>query len=290
MKLEINTVRIPLAAMALALVAAIVLPALSAQQPPQQPPPGAGVKSQPGQAQRGQPLPGDASGPRMPAGEPGKARIVVPADTPIGGKVLKMEAVLQTPIRPVPGEQPSREEARAIKPSGGGGQRDPKALEALSGSHLQLVLRVTEGGEAEVVSAAEVPGPAPLTTEPLGDYAYEVTEGETTVAVQALPDPFEMRSFSPPGKELGHHIERAKAATVAVDLPLPKDDAAVNRLGVNLIKLEPGRTLEKVDVAELARLKQEKRVRVISTLPAARMAPQLRDKTVPLNKVIAPPQ
>lgn len=287
MKIESNTVRLPLAALALAILA---LPALSAQQPPQQPPPGAGVKSRPGQAQRGQPLPGDASGPRMPAGEPGKARIVVPADTPIAGRVLKMEAVLQTPIRPVPGEQPSREEARAIKPSGGGGQSGRKALELPPGSHLQLVLRVTEGGEAEVVSAAEVPGPAPLTTEPLGDYAYEVTEGERTVAVQALPDPFELRAFSPPGKELGHHISRAKTATVAVDVPLPKDDAAIGRLGVNLIKLEPGRTIQKVDAAELVRLKQEKRVRVISTLPAARMAPQLRDRTVPLNKVIAPPQ
>jgi hypothetical protein len=225
----------------------------------------------------------------MPAGEPGRAKVVAPAETPVEGRMLRMEEALRA--RPAAtNEQPSVEAAKALKPSGGGGQKGRPVPEAVSGSHLQVVLRVTESGEAEVVSAAEVPGPAALTDEPLGMYAYEVTEGENTLAVQALPDPFELRSFSPPGKQMGHHLERAKVATVAVQVPLPRADARLDRIGLNLIKLEPARTLEKVDAAEVGRLRQEKRVRVLVSVPAAKLAPQVRRMVVPLEKVVQPPQ
>jgi hypothetical protein len=284
MKAEFKTVCFPLAALVLASLTAT--PAGLFAQPPQ----GTGSQSRPGQAQPGQPLSEDASGPRMPGGEPGRGRIEAPQDTLIGGKRLKMEEVLRARPQPVSGEQPSLEAAKALKPSGGGGQIGRRAGRNEAGSHLQLVLRVTESGESEVVSAAEIPGPAPLNAEPLGVYAYEITEGDRTVAVQALPDPFELRAFSPPDTAKGHHIERAKVATITVDVPLSRADAAMDRVGVNLIKLEPGREVQKVDITELVRLKQENRVRVLSTLPASKLAPQMRQKVVPLEKVVEPPQ
>lgn len=286
MKLERTIRRFPLAAPALGLLAAAFLssPFLSAQQPP----PDAGKQSQNGEPQPGQPIGAAPAGPAMPGGEPGKAALLAPQEAPVAGKVSRMEDALKATARPVGTEQPTFQAAQALRPSGGGGQKGRPAAPEVAGSHLQLVLQVNSDGGAEVASAAEVPGPAPLNDEPLGDYLYEVTDGGTTLAVQALPDPFEVRSFSPPGTTKGHHFARAKSATIVVQVPLPQADAGVERIGLNLIKLEPGEAPETVDLTSFARLRQENRVRVLATVPAAQLAPQIRLKAVSLDKVIQP--
>lgn len=289
MNIQRATRRFPLAALALGLLAVAPLSSpflLSAQQPPAD----AGKQSQNGEAQPGQPIAATPSGPSMPGGEPGKAAILAPQEAPVAGKVLKMEDALKAAVQPAGAEQPTFQATQALRASGGGGQKGRPAAAAAVGSHLQLVLQVSEGGEAEVVSAAEVPGPAPLNDEPLGDYVYEVTEGDATLAVQALPDPFETRSFSPPGTNKGHHIGRVKSVTIVVQVPLPQADARLDRIGLNLIKLEPGSRVETIDRATLARLRQENRVRVLATVPTAKLVPQIRLKAVSLDKVIGPPQ
>jgi hypothetical protein len=143
-----------------------------------------------------------------------------------------------------------------------------------------VVLRVTEGGGSEVVSALEVPGPAPLTEEPAGDFLYEVSEDTKTVVAQALPDPFEVRSFSMPGSPPGHHFSRAKEATIVVKVPQRTLDSPLEKLSVKLLRVKPGEPVERINAETLGRLKQANRLQTIVTVPAAKLAPGIRQKAL----------
>ncbi len=263
----------------------------------QEPPPDAGAQSKQGEAQPGQPISAPATGVPMPGDEPVRMQgtPAAPVLAPVAGKILTMDEALRAASAAMSAtapaaEQPSFAAAKALRPSGGGGQKGRLAAEAVAGSHLQLVLHVSASGEIDLASAAEVPGPAPLNDEPLGNFAYVVKDGESTLAVQGVPDPFELRAFSPPGTQRGHHFERAKNATVVVQVPLPRSDARIERLGVSLVELSPDQALSKIDASELARLERTSRIRVLATLPAATLAPQIRQRALPLERVIEPPR
>lgn len=256
-------------------VAGVQLPSLLAQQSGGPRP--AGRQSQGVQDQTGA-VAERPSGAPMP-GEPGKPVPPIQA-VPIGGKVLKMEDTLKALPPVTPGEQPTLAAATNLKASGGGGQKDPKAVRVAGGKHLHVVLRVTEAGGSEVVSAVEVPGPAPLTGEPAGDFVYVVSEDSKTVVAQALPDPFEMRSFSIGGSPAGHHFSRAKEATVVVKVPQRTLDSPLEKLSVTLLRIKPGAPIERIDAQTIGRLKQANRLQTVVSVPAAKLAPQIRQKAL----------
>lgn len=205
------------------------------------------------------------------------------AAVPLMGKIEKMEEHLARGPVVVEGmKQEPVEAGQAMEPYQGKGQQQRKeGAEVRAGanqSHLRLVLRVTEGGTSEVISATEIPGPAALSDLPAGNYLSEVVSGGETVAVQAIPDPFEIHSFNgPPGTpEEKHHFERVKIATVLVDLPGVGLATNLEGYAVRFYKLKPGPNLERVNPETFQKLKQENRLEMQIEVPGARLAPEVR--------------
>src|SRR5437016_2601108 len=124
-----------------------------------------------------------------------------PVATAINGKTLRMEEALKTsPKVPAEGKlQPKLDLAQAENPKVGSGEQKPRmeAEPKPAGSHLELVLKVTSEGGAEVVSAKELPGPAVSSQSGPGQWVYAVFSGDKAIKAQGIPDPFEMRSFAP---------------------------------------------------------------------------------------------
>lgn len=130
-----------------------------------------------------------------------------------------------------------------------------------AGSHLRLVVRVTQSGFAEVIAATEVSGEAVLSDEARGDFVYEVAVGGRTLVAQGVIDPFERRSFPGPdgSPQQGHHFDREETATLVVKVP---DAGGVRKaaavLTVRLYKLKSGTaSMEKIDSTQLERLKRD---------------------------------
>jgi hypothetical protein len=150
---------------------------------------------------------------------------------------------------------------------------------------------VTAEGKAEVVRATEVPGELILDDQPSGNFIYEAARGEKTVAVQAIPDPFERRSFTDlagPHKGEGHHIERAKSADVIIKVPNTNLTNAGN-LSLRLFKIKPGgRPIERIDVATVDAVKQAKGLETHFELVPETVASQIK-KVGKKLEVHAPP-
>lgn len=179
--------------------------------------------------------------------------------------------------------------ALAMKPPQGKGQQQKRA-EGPPGkvevppeapqSHLRLVLRVTEGLTPEVVSATELDGPAVLSDAPTGDFLSEVVSQGRTIAVQALPDPFEIHSFGgPPGTPYEkHHFERVKTATILVDVPRTGLETNLEGLALRFYKIKPGPNLERINPEVLQKLKEENRLDMRIEVPGSLLAPGVRLK------------
>jgi hypothetical protein len=244
--------------------------------------PGTGQEKQskPGELQHN-PKPQRLSrGPRMDPARPLAAM-------PVSGKIEKMEEQLAHPLEVGPGnKQPNVDLAQAANPPQGGGeqQKRPSPGASPAKSHLHLVLRITESGPAEVVSATEVPGEAVLSDAPTSSFVYEVTSNGRTLAAQALPDPFEIRSFPPlDTPQQGHHIERAKTATIIVKVPQTSlASATLDKMTVRLYKVKPGAPIEKVNPAVLKKLRQENRLETRLVIPASTLGPAIRQKGLQL--------
>ncbi len=148
-----------------------------------------------------------------------------------------------------------------------------------SESYLSIVMRVRSDGTSQVVSATEIPGPAPVSEEPKGDFLYEVQLGGRAVAVEALPDPFEAHAFGgPPGTpEALHHFERQEAATVVIKVPKAGLDSSLEDLSFQLFKLEGGAPLEKVNPQVLEQLKRSRYLRSLVRSAPQTLAPQIRE-------------
>jgi hypothetical protein len=206
------------------------------------------------------------------------------AAVPLMGKIEKMEEHLaRGPVVEGMKQEPV-EAGQAMEPYQGKGQQQRKegteVRAETNQSHLRLVLRVTEAGTSEVISATEIPGPAALSDLPAGNYLSEVVSAGETVAVQAIPDPFEIHSFNgPPGTpEEKHHFERVKTATVLVDLPGVGLATNLEGYAVRFYKLKPGPNLERVNPETFQKLKQENRLEMQSEVPGARLAPEVRSR------------
>lgn len=199
----------------------------------------------------------------------------------INGRIEKMDAILARPTPTQPGrKQANVDKARAEYPSMGSGlQKHSIRSSRLAASHLHLVLRISEAGAAEVVSATEVPGEAVISDAAPGDFVYEIMEAGRSVAIHAFPDPFEIRSFSgPEGTDRqGHHITRAKTATIVVKVPNVKlASPNLNRINIQLYKIRPVVALEKMDATVLGKLKQENQIERRINIDLGKLAPQIR--------------
>ena len=228
-----------------------------------------------------------ATGPQMEpipygAAPSGAAKI----QPPPSGDIKTMEAELARSPQGVSGnKQPDFDAKVAERPGQGAGPQKGKDRQTPSASHLHVVLRISDTGSIEVLSAVEVPGDAIMSDEPVGDFVYEVTVGEQTVAVQALPDPFEMRSFSPEGTpQQGHNIERAKKATIVVKVPgMSATSARLNTVAVRLYKIKPGARIDKINPSVLQRLREDKKVEMRFNVTSAQLGPQIRAKVRKLS-------
>jgi hypothetical protein len=209
----------------------------------------------------------------------GAARI----QPPPSGDTKTMEAELALSPQAVSGnKQPDFNAKVAERPGQGAGpQKGQDRRTPSAASHLHLVLEISDTGSVEVLSAVEVSGDAILSDEPAGDFVYEVRVGERTVAVQALPDPFEMRSF--PGPEgtpqQGHNLERAKKATIVVKVPrMTATSALLNTVAVRLYKIKPSAQIDKINTSVLQKLRQDKKLEMRFNITSSQLGPQIREK------------
>jgi hypothetical protein len=208
-----------------------------------------------------------------------------PAPTLVKGKAVRMEDALKTPTRALEGKrQPKLEPEKAENPTKGKGPQEIKKSEAPpAGTHLQLLVRLSAGGGAEVVSAKDVPGPAPDSSGFPGQWLYAVSSGDKTLATRGIPDPFEMRSFAPPeGSPIegqGHHIEQAKTALVQVAVPAVRlSSPEIDRLSLQFYKIKAGPPVFHVDPEIFQKLKREERLELQNRVPATSLSRQIRSK------------
>ena len=155
--------------------------------------------------------------------------------------------------------------AEARSPRQGQGPQVGRVTQASgAGSYLNLVLRVTDGSGAEVVDATEHPGTVVLADNAEGAYIQEVTLGGKTVAVEAIADPFEIRSFPPRGQDpehgQGHAFSRARSVVIAVRAPgVTLRSAAAADVGFALYRAKE-QLHGKLDAGVLEQLKREGKV------------------------------
>lgn len=199
------------------------------------------------------------------------------------------EAVLQTAVGPylpktfAAAAQQSTPEDERMPGDDAMKQNDPQTEMSSdqpgADGHVHLVIRLTNAGEVTVLSATELAGQAVLRPPQMSRFGYEVTRGNETVAVEALPeDPFVVRSFPDPVGGRGHHFDRANEATIAVKVPsmsvsLLGDAAQAVGLRVYELAQEPN------DAAPLAAFDAIRRagggVRVIAEVPASELSAQV---------------
>jgi len=150
-------------------------------------------------------------------------------------------------------------------------------------SYLHVVMEVSKNGTVKVLSAVKVNGTVVNTKEALGDFIYNIKLANKSVLVQAIPDPFEMRSFpGPEGSGLaGHHFEQAKTARLIIKIPSGK--AAIKQLStikMNMYQLTPGYQIRKIDSKIFNKLKLDKRLKTIVSLPSLKLAPLIKQKLI----------
>jgi hypothetical protein len=196
------------------------------------------------------------------------------------GLTTKMEEQLDRPVAAGSGErQPAVNREQASEPAKGRGeQQAPQQKITPAQTHLHLVLRISADGKAEVVTATEVPGPASLSDDVMGDTFYALSLGSRILAVQSIPDPFETRSFAPKDSpQQGHYFGRAKEALVVVKVPNTSLAAtSLQSLTLRLYKLSPGMTIQKINPAVFNQLNQQKKLEMRIEVPARTLAPQIK--------------
>lgn len=209
-----------------------------------------------------------------------------PAATPIGKKTVRMEDALKVPVRSVTGKRQMKvETGLAENPQTGAGEQKPRPIAETKpvGSHLELVLKITAAGKAEVVSAKEVPGVLQAGDTVVGQWVYAVFSGNKALAARGIADPFEMRSFAPPeGSPLegqGHHIERAQTALISVAVPgLTLKSPELEGLSLQLYRIKPGAPVFHVDPSIFQKLQKEERLEMQIHVPPATLSQQIRLK------------
>ena len=220
------------------------------------------------------------------AAMPGSQKLEDAADRPLPGRPLtRMEQLIKTPPPVRRGQLPPLSQVTTAQPTLGGGQTHAVRPPRPAKSFLKIVLRVKSDGSSEVLSATEMAGEPPVSEEPLGDYVYEVADGDETLAAEALSDPFAAHSFGGPEDEKeGHHEIRSTEATIVVTVPGRSLTSPLDKLSVRLYKVKPGVVLERVNSATVRKLKADNRLDAVVTSPAAKLAPEIRRRGVRLQE------
>lgn len=246
-------------AAAAALIAVVLSPSLAAASShPDDPKPEEQV-SRPGQMQAGRKRTKPPTTATMKAGQRPMAK-------PVNGRILLMEEELKSPDGAEGKHQEKVDAALAEKPEQGTGEQKRGApVTKPAGSHMELMLKVFSDGKAEIVSAKEVAGPVVVTQSVPGQWVYAVFSEDKTLAVHAIADPFERRSFAPPpGSPLegkGHHVEHVQTALIPVAVPdLTFRSASTAKLSLKLYRVKEGPPLLRLDSSILKKLQDDKRL------------------------------
>lgn len=167
--------------------------------------------------------------------------------------------------------------------------REELELSALTGApaepFLVLVLRITRDGESEILSATEMVGEPPASDQALSDFVFEVTDGSELLGVQALPgDPFEGHSFGGgPGSPEGHHFIELDEATVTVRVPKRSLDSVLDRVSLNLYRLEAGPEVEAFSPSVMRSLQRDQRLQLVTSISGAEIGDFVREKGTRLD-------
>lgn len=166
-----------------------------------------------------------------------KGRVLLMAEKPKAdtGKTKRMSAFRKAKAVRASARRPDQK-----KPPAATGRAAAKTAKQPEG-YVRLRMRV-HNGDMTVVGAKAVEGPL-VESKLQGDLAYEVTVGQKRVAVGAIPDAGEKRSFPHPTSrkaELrGHHV--TPLDTYEVNVRVPKEEvsaAALPRLEVALYRVK----------------------------------------------------
>ena len=131
------------------------------------------------------------------------------------------------------------------------------------GSHLHLVLEISkDGSSTKVISAVRLAGAPLLSDQALGDNIYKMELNGKAVAVTAVPDPFQMRSYaSEDDPEAGHFIDSAKTGIIVMKVAEgDKVLAQINRLQLRAYKLKPGAEVYQMDLNVMKKLGDSNRL------------------------------
>lgn len=137
-------------------------------------------------------------------------------------------------------------------------------------SRLELLVRISEGGELDVITTTEVHGNLKQRAERASDFAYEIRRGTQQVFAEDLPaDPFVVRGFPMPDAEMGHSVSRSQTGITTIQIPQAEiEDVLDRKLGIRLygIKGDPRQpavdaVIDDINPTTLNQLKQEKRLR-----------------------------
>jgi hypothetical protein len=234
---------------------------------------GQGRQSREGELQRGA-IRLEAKGMAMPDGRQEAGRSDKSMDGP----------ATATPQAARPGEQPDRRDTLRV-PQERGTQRNPVVARAAERSHLVLVLRIDQKGVARLESATELPGDVTLSTEPKGDFLYEVRDGGRTLAVEGMTDPFQAHSYGGPedGQKGHHHLAQAEA-TLVVKVPGRNLQSALDRLEVQLYKLGEGAPTPRLDAQTVEQLRQERRLIPLLTPAQESLGAQVKARGVKVDR------
>lgn len=212
-------------------------------------------------------------------------KVAAPCDLP----EMPETAMEQDPVQPAMEEsmvvagtsQPAIDPERSAR---GDGEQQPRptpmiaATAPTSGSYLHLVLRISQDGNAEVLSATEIAGEPLMSHEVTGGFVYRVELAGAALIAQSLPDPFELRSFpGPEGTAQRHHFGRAEAASVVVKVPQAE---AVKRdpekLHIALFRLKPEASSDYLE-GGLQGLVLAPEAELVSQLDGRILAPAIRN-------------
>jgi len=153
--------------------------------------------------------------------------------------------------------------------------------------YYHMVIEVSRKGDAKIISAVKARGKSIINHDVLGDVIYQINVGNKPVLVQAIADPFQMRSFAgPEGSGLkGHHFEESETARIVVKMPSTREiDRNLHTLKLEMYRIKAGPEINKIDLKVFNKLQKEKRLKTVIRIPAAKLAPQLKQKLIVMPK------
>lgn len=213
-----------------------------------------------------------------------KGRILLMAEKPKAdaGKTKRMPAFRKAKAVRASTKRPDQAKPPAAK------ARTAAKAEKQPEGYVRLRLRV-HNGDMTVVGAKAVEGPL-VESKLQGDLAYEVTVGQKRVAVGAIPDAGERRSFPDPKAKKpemkGHNVTPLE--TYEVNVRVPKEEvsaSALPRLEVALYRVKKELPVEAATAAVAGpigpqfehELREVGRVKVKPDQLPARVAKQVTD-------------